>query len=1041
MIVLRRLLLHTSSLDDLRLGPSAAGEWCLQSLRSSSRDLRIAAIGALQVFVIESGVDASLTRENRIVVLDFLQALWTRNEPALQETAVLALTRMALVVGEDELAIILVRLVEYLAHTNPYISSLVSEEIHQLAQARQMTTPILFRPFWRTLGPIIAKQLSNRSIVVDHLCSLLGMQPSGLMLTIEEYSLPYLVVNHNYGILHDFAAAHGGSTTAFDICTNPRNLPAILSYLLCQGFQDPEQKIIDVLMKISDEFGTEDLSGWLAHNPIQIACSLLKSIGDAPEGKASRTHQALQLLAQILSGKSGHHLSSSKRSETTSSFLETYALAIVTHFTVLLNDIEAKEPKLEKKRCLTALGELVKLGKSRVNLSLPQLCACLRTALDDPDLCGTAFHSWGAVVSSLKEEDVEPLIDQTLAIIVKSWDRFNSISQQYAYTLISDLLKKHSSLVRESYETMPSLASIPLMKKFESEIASLKRQTDDRHRLMAFVDRVADENELVSEQALRELVPLLRSQQDLLHRSILREQPDAFVTGLTRALLDCCVRFQTNTAITGLCGQCLGSIGCLDHNKMESTVDRKTILVLSNFGKAEETVDFMIFFLENVLVKAFLSAPTTRAQGFLAWAMQELLQLTEEEDRSGPRIRSGPSAAHRRWKDLPESIKNTLTPFLTSKYRVQDARPLEKQEYPYFIPGMRHKDWLRAIVLDLLNRAPGNNQELIFSICCRIIQGQDASIPAFLLPYAVLNLIISGVDEDSKDILKEILNILRQSIDHQTRKVQEDIKLCSQSMFEVLDYIQRWLQQRKKQYSSHLSRHDRTVTDLALESALAEIKAVEHMLEAIPPDILSQRAIECRSYSRALFHWEQFMRKSNSRGDDELARLQEIYAQIEEPDGIEGISAQMHLVNTEGRVLEHKKASRWLAAQSWYQMNLGEEPGNVETQKNLMECLKESGQHDLLLDRFAGLKERASTTIPQLTAYAAEAAWCTFRWEELSGILDSNHPDDFSTLLGQVFVALHQNDKSQAQTLMDELYKSTRSGAHTQCYHLTTELS
>ncbi|KAI9881665.1 MAG: serine/threonine-protein kinase M1, partial [Watsoniomyces obsoletus] len=197
------------------------------------------------------------------------------------------------------------------------------------------------------------------------------------------------------------------------------------------------------------------------------------------------------------------------------------------------------------------------------------------------------------------------------------------------------------------------------------------------------------------------------------------------------------------------------------------------------------------------------------------------------------------------------------------------------------------------------------------------------------------------------------------------------------------------------------------------------------MLEMIPPELLSQRAIECKSYARALFHWEQYMRKTKSRNDDDLARLQEIYAQIDEPDGIEGISAQMHVVSTEGRVLEHKKAGRWHAAQNWYQMNLVEQPANVDLQKNLMECLKESGQHDLLLDRFAGLRERAASTLPQLTPYAVEAAWSTFRWDELSSVLGKNSTEDFTSHLGQVMLGFHQKDDMKAQELMLELYKTT----------------
>lgn len=1002
MCTLRQLLIHTFQLSDLKLTQSAAGEWCLQCLRSSSRDLRLAAIGVLQVYVRDNTNDASITRDNRIVALDFLHSLWSKNEAALQETAVLALTRMALVVGDEELNLILLRLIEYLGHNNSYISGLVYEELQQLAQAKEVTCAVLFRPFWRTLGPAVAKTMNGRRAVAEQLCGLLGMQPTGLMILIEEHALPYLVLNQQHGLMRQFASAHGSSTTLFDLCTNPRILPSVLSHLLAQGYPDAVQKVMELLLAISDDFGVEDLAGWLAHDPIQIACNLLKAIGDMGDGRSSRPHQALQLLAQTLARKPGQHTSSSKRSEVMGAFLESHALAIVTHFTVLLNDLDIKEPKLEKKRCLLALGEIVKLGKGRVSATLPQICACLRSALEDDELGDTGFIAWKTVVSSLKDDDLEPLIDQTFAIIVKSWGKLNSITQMVAYDLVADLLKKHTSLVREIFDKMPSLSSIPIMKKFEAEIETLKKQMDERHQLIAFVERLRSENELVIEQALDELSPLLRLKQDLLHRSILREQPDVFIADLARALLDCSVRFQSNPQVSRLCGQCLGSIGCLDPNKIENTVERKTILVLSNFGKAEETIDFVIFFLEHVLVKAFLSAPTTRAQGFLAWAMQELLKLCGDDDTGGPRIRSGSS--HRRWQDLPEGVRSTLTPFLTSKYRVQEVRPPERHIYPYFKPGMRHKDWLRAVVMDFLSRAPGNNVEIIFGICCRIIQGQDASVPAFLLPYVVLNLVISGVNDDGDQITKEVLNILKQLLTGQDRKVQEDIKQCSQSVFEVLDYMSRWLQLRKKQYSNHLARAERSTSEIVLENARAEIRSVEAMLERIPPDLISQRAIECKSYARALFHWEQHMRRSTKEAnrDQDLARLQAIYAQIDEPDGIEGISAQMHIVDVEGRVLEHKKAGRWTAAQSWYQMKLAEAPNDFEIQRNLMECLAESGQFDLLLDRYEGIALRTNSTPGQLKPYAIEAAWSAGRWKELSRLISHDRGEDFSSHVGAV---------------------------------------
>lgn len=74
-------------------------------------------------------------------------------------------------------------------------------------------------------------------------------------------------------------------------------------------------------------------------------------------------------------------------------------------------------------------------------------------------------------------------------------------------------------------------------------------------------------------------------------------------------------------------------------------------------------------------------------------------------------------------------------------------------------------------------------------------------------------------------------------------------------------------------------------------------------------------------------------------------RLQEIYTQIDEPDGIEGISSFLQVLDVSQHILEHRKAGRWTAAQSWYEMALAEDPENPEIEFDLMTCFRESGQH------------------------------------------------------------------------------------------------
>ena len=78
-------------------------------------------------------------------------------------------------------------------------------------------------------------------------------------------------------------------------------------------------------------------------------------------------------------------------------------------------------------------------------------------------------------------------------------------------------------------------------------------------------------------------------------------------------------------------------------------------------------------------------------------------------------------------------------------------------------------------------------------------------------------------------------------------------------------------------------------------------------------------------------------------------RLQNIYGQIEEPDGLEGIAAHLPLVSEEQQTINHAKAGRWTAAQAWYELQLAEKPWDSGLQHEILRCLQETGQYAPLL--------------------------------------------------------------------------------------------
>ena len=382
----------------------------------------------------------------------------------------------------------------------------------------------------------------------------------------------------------------------------------------------------------------------------------------------------------------------------------------------------------------------------------------------------------------LGAEDIGPLVDPTFALIVQYWEIFSPSVQKQAYDMVSLMMKSHVSVIRDMVHTLPSLEQVPLMAKFEEELRRFKDQMDVKHHFQAFCQRCQSENATVIIRALRELTQYLEEHQAFLHETSNSEQPDPVLAQLTRALLDTSVLFSSSDPdIASLCARSLGMIGCLDATRIEATREKKQILVLSNFARDEEVRDFVIFFLREVLVKAFLSATNSRSQGFLAYAIQELLAIGDFDSSIRLRSRDAPfDANYRRWVALPESIRTLLTPFLDSKYFVTAGVTQPPCAFPVYKKELSHAQWLRTFTFDLLKREVGEPKlQTMFSVLSRIIRFQDTTIANFLLPFALLNIVVKGSDLEKHDIARELLTVLAHPLT-QHASYRDSTILCSQ---------------------------------------------------------------------------------------------------------------------------------------------------------------------------------------------------------------------------------------------------------------------
>ena len=657
--------------------------------------------------------------------------------------------------------------------------------------------------------------------------------------------------------------------------------------------------------------------------------------------------------------------------------------------------------------------------------------ACLQTALGNTELCNEAFCSWTALIEVLGDADLQNLIGPTFTAIVQRWSVFSPTTQQHVFDAVARLLKERGTIIQDNITSIPSMADIALLSKFETQISRLKGHLDIGQRLASFSQRCKDENAMVVLQALRELRLYLEQNQSWIHTSASSEQPSPIIADVVRSLLDTCARFNDREAETAeLSTYCLGIIGCLDSNRVDIVREKHEMIILSNFISAGEALEFVSFLLEHVLVKAFHSVSNTRAQGFLAYAMQELLKFCGFSKESMHPYRnqgSQPTDSSHRWRQLSDAAKNTLTPFLSSHYvlRAQSTRSHEQKKYPFYSPTMNQGTWVRELVFDLLQRPKGDNAKMIFLVLSRIIRGYDVSISELLLPFAVANVIIGGTVSEGQEILQELLSVLKEPTAGKPREQVDQIRHCSENVFQVHDYLNRWLHEKKKAHAlakDRASRNIKSYSEWEEKSDVGQIETVEPILAGIPALCHAERAMECGSYARALLHWERNIRDdrkyhegkgTQSPNEESLyQRLQDIYAQIDDPDGIEGVSAHLHILSPDQQALEHKRAGRWAAAQSWYELELKENPASAPAQNNLLSCLLEAGQFNAVINQAGVFHEMVATNTPRLSMLA-QAAWSAEEWDKLEKVVPRHTPmvhPDFNIGAAAAMVYLRHED-------------------------------
>lgn len=422
---------------------------------------------------------------------------------------------------------------------------------------------------------------------------------------------------------------------------------------------------------------------------------------------------------------------------------------------------------------IEALEILIKYLRSEIRVARPQVIAFLLDALGDhpgyaacwqASVRRAAISCWAALVQNVGEENVHTLVETTFCVIRKNWGQFGDWEKEKCQELLQWLLAKpngrHRECIVEKIDVLPRLNIPELQKGVDNKIDKLRKPLGGMQTIDLFAQRITHENLDVVWVALEDAKEFLQHNQDFLQAPIQGEKSDSAVAHFVRALLDCSAKYNASEpALASACMACIGLIGCLDANRLGAVSKDPPFVVIYNFRMTEESLDFVIYMLQHVLTRAFLSATNSTSQGLIAYAVQTLLTkcgISNAVHSQGRELKS----TYEKWKALPELVQVILSPLLVSKYHI--ALPGRVQtRYPIFRPGRTYGDWLKTLVVDLLAKPQNQFGEILYESLSRTAKGNDLAVAEFLLPYMVVYVVTGtrSTEQDREQITLELQHI------------------------------------------------------------------------------------------------------------------------------------------------------------------------------------------------------------------------------------------------------------------------------------------
>nr|CAB3224707.1 serine/threonine-protein kinase atr [Phallusia mammillata] len=733
--------------------------------------------------------------------------------------------------------------------------------------------------------------------------------------------------------------------------------------------------------------------------------------------------------------------SPSDQKTSTSELLKPHLLSVLTFFNGQLRlsslSLNEKQQICESIVCLLKLmdkNDVVSVCGKIVNT----LCLAQHSLIDS-DGASVCCRAWDTLVRCVEPANLGGILSQVVAMVLPFLD---SHPEKVAATIKYLVIEKSSSTKNhfEELHFLPDHEALTKIRKFIDEtVKKLFPQHSFIANLKQALKQVSHENNAVRVFALQRIRLVLQENQIAVQRHhLVGSGPSDLVRHLVSTLLSCCR--DSNAQVRLLALKNLGEIGAVAPDRLSLTTESKGQSSSCNHFLFDDQ-DFAYDLLTSV-VQAFLAAKP-KHQDISAFAVQELLKVYDCHDGSKD------SKGRQLWRRFPETVQAVLEPHLSSRYMLKLSEiNLSSLKKPILHrkQNMGFQEWIGtmcAVLMQMATTGPEDSSKVgrVAQACAAVVRN-DINVALFLLPHLVMEVLRKNCDH-TNFIIEEVMAVLDST--EQMKDTRESTstastpsmqgnssnklpalrgsplsQLSAQSVFTVLDHVTQWQRQPAPTSGGSLAK-----TCHAREQEIAK-----NFLARVPQKSLALASLRCRAHSRALLHFETYLRQScDGKCDSEAASfLQRMFVEMDETDGVAGLVAVRGVEPTPETQLKLLQSTGALQdAVACYERIISSKPDDLTHHKGFVKCLIDLGQSTTALSVIVGMLNAHQDWEAELKPLHIEACWRLGQWdllEEKTEAVTMTTHTDWSVAVGRTLLAIKSKQWGNCQQLLDNLYLS-----------------